>query len=150
MRHGLLLTATIFTVFLTVAAGNAADPDMAVKARRAVLKDFGREMKTLGGIAKGDIESERKQLIESARHMRELAPQPWPFFTQDTSVARAKTDAKPVIWSDPAGFRAAQENMIRAAEALSLAAATDKPDDIRAKIKALGDTCGACHKQFKD
>ena len=150
MRFSLTFVALIVGLFVSTTTVIAVDPDEDVKARQGILQNMGKEMKTLGGIAKGDVESQHKELVASTTAMRALAPQPWPYFTQETAVARINHKAKSTIWSDPAGFRTAQEQFINAANALALTAATGKPDDVRAKIDALGAACGACHKAFKD
>lgn len=128
----------------------AADPDEAVKARKAVLKEMGATMKELGRISKGDIEAERSSLIASAGTMKKLSGQPWGYFGQETSVSRIDNDAKSTIWADPAGFRKAQEDFIAAAADLHSVAEKGDAKTIGEKIAALGATCGACHKQFKD
>jgi cytochrome c556 len=145
--HALMLIALAASLCGTAIA---ADPDESVRARQTVLKNMGKEMKVIGAIGKSDIESQRKDLVASANAMRAMAAEPWAYFGQETAITRLNTEAKPEIWSDPAGFRTAQEGFINAANALAIGAATDKPDDVRAKIKALGDSCGACHRQFKN
>lgn len=147
-------TARIFYflfAFAVISGGAIAlDPDAAVQARQEVFKNIGKEMKALGAIAKGDIESERMMLVDSATQMRVLSGKPWAYFGQETAVARMKHEAKSAIWADPAGFRTAQQNFTNAAQELSLIAAKGTPEQVRAKIDALGATCGACHKQFKN
>ena len=147
-------TAKIFYflfVFAVIGGGALAlDPDTAVHTRQEIFKNIGKEMKALGAIAKGDVESDRAQLVDSATQMRVLSSEPWAYFGQETAVARTKHEAKSVIWADPAGFRNAQQNFILAAQELSLISAKGTPEQVRAKIDALGATCGACHKQFKD
>lgn len=151
-----LITAALFITLLTLFAAPfispavAIDPDEAVKARQAVLKDMGKTMKELGAIAKSDVEGQREALIAASTKMRELAPQPWDYFGQETAIARVNTEAKATIWADPAGFRKAQDDLIAATDALALVAAKGDSKAVGEKIGALGGTCGACHKQFKN
>lgn len=140
----------LLSSFLLPLSSSAADPDEAVLARQEIFKNMGKEMKALGTIAKGDVESERAALVDSATQMRNLSGQPWAYFGQETAVARVKTEAKSTIWSDPAGFRTAQQNFANAAQELSLIAAKGTPEQVREKISAIGATCGACHKAFKE
>jgi cytochrome c556 len=149
MKHAIIFAALMLAIF-TASATIAADPDEAVTARQEILKNMGKEMKALGAIAKGDIESDRAALIDSAKHMYAQSAGPWVYFGQETSVARVDNKAKSTIWSDPKGFQTAQQNFIKAASELNQVAATGKPDDVRAKIDALGAACGACHKNFKN
>jgi len=150
MNRFLILTAMMMLGFAAVGHVVAADPDEAVQARQEILKDMGKEMKALGAIAKGDVESDRAALVDSANHMRNYSGQPWAYFGQETSVARVDNKAKSTIWSDPNGFQQAQQNFIKASQELALIAPSGKPDEVRAKIEALGASCGACHKAFKN
>ncbi len=61
-----------------------------------------------------------------------------------------KTKAKPEIWSDRAGFEKAAANMNVAATKLSEVAKAGDVDGFAAQFKALTDTCGACHKQYRN
>lgn len=150
MKKFLLGAVLLLSVLYPLSSVLAVDPDEAVVARQEIFKNIGKEMKALGAIAKGDVESERAALIDSATQMRNLSGQPWTYFGQETAVARVKTEAKSTIWADPAGFRTAQQNFANAAQELSLIAAKGTPDQVREKINALGATCGACHKAFKN
>lgn len=146
----LLVTLLMLGAAPFVSPSIALDPDEAVKARQAVLKDMGKTMKELGAIAKSDIEGQRKELVAASVKMRELSGEPWAYFGQETAVARVQTEARSTIWADPAGFRKAQDDFIAAAGALAFVAAKGDTKTVTEKIEALGKTCGACHKQFKD
>lgn len=128
----------------------AIDPDEAVKTRQTTLKEYGKLMKEMGVIAKGDIEGQREALVTASTRLQTISAEPWPYFGQETAVARVNTEARSSIWSDPAGFRKAQDDFMAAAAALALVAAKGDAKTIGEKIGALGGTCGACHKQFKD
>lgn len=142
---GLVLGAAPF-----VTPATATDPDEAVLARQAVLKDMGKTMKELGEISKGDIESQRDALVAAAAKMRGMSAKPWDYFGQETSVARVKTEAKSAIWADPAGFRKAQDDFMAATDALVIVAAKGDAKTVVEKIGALGTSCGNCHKPFKN
>lgn len=147
----LLVTLLVLGAAPFVSPSVALDPDEAVKARQAVFKELGKNMKDLGGIAKsGDIEGQREQVIAAAGKIREISGEPWAYFGQETAVARVNTDARSTIWADPAGFRKAQDDFIAAAGALAFVTAKGDAKTVGEKIAALGATCGACHKQFKD
>ena len=59
------------------------------------------------------------------------------------------TKALPTIWSDRAGFDKAAANFVEAAEKLSVLAKAGDADGFAAQWKVTGDTCGACHKDYK-
>ena len=60
-----------------------------------------------------------------------------------------KTAAKPEIWTKPVEFRAAQDQLARAADGFQAAAAGGNVDAIRAAASALGGSCKNCHDQFR-
>ena len=61
----------------------------------------------------------------------------------------APTKALPTIWSDRAGFEKADANFVEAAEKLSVLAKAGDADGFAAQWKATGDTCSACHKDYR-
>lgn len=147
----LLIVAVIMMGGLFITPSIAMDPDTTVTARQAIFKDYGKAMKKLGEINKsGDVEGQRAAVIEQASIIHKLSAAPWNSFGQETSVARVKTEAKATIWADPAAFKKAQDDFMAASDALVQVAAKGDSKAIAEKIGALGATCGACHKQFKN
>lgn len=59
------------------------------------------------------------------------------------------TKALPAIWSDRAGFEKAAANFTEAAEKLSILAKAGDTDGFAAQWKVTGDTCSACHKEYR-
>ena len=60
-----------------------------------------------------------------------------------------KTKAKPEIWEKSGDFASHAKNLNKAAGELAAAAKAGNDADIGVKMKAVGDTCGACHKAFR-
>ncbi len=60
-----------------------------------------------------------------------------------------KTKAKPEIWDKAADFASGAKNLSKAAGELAAAAKAGNDADIGVKMKAIGDTYGACHKAFR-
>jgi cytochrome c556 len=64
-----------------------------------------------------------------------------------------KSRAHPDIWEKPDQFKKSLTNAVKAADALSKAAATKDEGEVNAKLKDLGNTkegaCGECHKVFR-
>ena len=59
------------------------------------------------------------------------------------------TKALPTVWSDRAGFEKAAANFAEASEKLSVLAKAGDTDGFAAQWKVTGDTCGACHKEYR-
>ena len=60
-----------------------------------------------------------------------------------------KTKAKPEIWEKSEDFGKAAKNLNKAASELASTAKAGNDADVGVKVKALGDACGSCHKQFR-
>jgi cytochrome c556 len=59
------------------------------------------------------------------------------------------TKAKPEVFSDPAGFAKAAETASAAAASLAQLAKSGDEAGFAAQFKVLGQSCGACHRQYK-
>jgi cytochrome c556 len=60
-----------------------------------------------------------------------------------------KTKATGAIWEKSEDFSKAAKSLNKAASELASAAKAGNDADVGVKFKALGDACGACHKQFR-
>ena len=67
----------------------------------------------------------------------------------EKNISAGATDAKPEIWQQADKFNQSIDEMREAA--LQLAAAIDEgnTDQLGDRVKALGRTCGSCHKSFR-
>lgn len=83
-----------------------------------------------------------KALVSSAK----LIPAMFPVGTDKVG----NTKAKPAIWSDPADYaKDAKALETEAGKLVALAEAGDK-DGFGTQFAAVGKTCGACHRAYKE
>jgi cytochrome c556 len=61
----------------------------------------------------------------------------------------AKTRAKPEIWTDAAGFKAALDKSAAAADAVTASVASKDAAKINDAVTAFQGTCGGCHTPFR-
>lgn len=59
------------------------------------------------------------------------------------------TKALPAVWSDRAGFDKAAANLVDAAQKLADLAKAGDTEAFAAQVKAVGEACGACHKDYR-
>jgi cytochrome c556 len=123
----------------------AVDPN--IKYRQALMSVIGANMGALGDIMKGqlglprNLESHAKQLTLSS-HLIESA--------FEKKVVDGPTDAKAEIWKDQAKFREAIISFREASMKFEQAVADgNDPVLVGAAMKALGKSCGTCHKPFR-
>ena len=67
----------------------------------------------------------------------------------EKSIRDGATDARPEIWTDWAGFEEAIAGYEAAARNLATAASEGNPGQIGSAMRALGKSCGSCHKPFR-
>ena len=116
-----------------------------IKQRQDNRKAAGAAMRAIKGIidAKGDT----KGAVEQAAKLKELELAFVKMFPAGSD--KGETKALPVIWTDWAGFEAANKASLAAYDKLAVAAGSG---DLAALTAAFGDTgkaCGACHEKFR-
>lgn len=86
------------------------------------------------------VETKAKDIMGTADKLTSLFP---------AGSNTGKTKAKPEIWEKSDDFGKAAKNLSKAAGELIAAAKAGDEAAVGAKFKALGDTCGGCHKPFR-
>lgn len=144
MRAALLLTLAF-----TASVAHADDAPQAVADyRHTVMEATKYHMKASAAIAKGAI-SRPGDLAGHARALHDTANTFDQLFPKGTSPAEVKTDALPAVWAKWDEFVKANEAFKKATG--ELVAVADKGDKaaIGAALKAVGESCGACHDTFR-
>ncbi len=132
-------------VAATAAFAHSGVKNAAVKARMDAMSSIGAEMKTLGEMTKGvsafDVSIARAAAASIADHAAET---PDLFRAEEDDP---KSEATPAIWADFDDFTAkavALENAARGASST-----ISSVDDLAPAMKALGETCKACHADYR-
>lgn len=116
-----------------------------IKERQENRKQTAAAMRAIKGIidAKGDA----KGAVEQAAKLKTLGIAFEKMFPPSSD--KGETKALPTVWSDWAGFQAANKNAEASYDKLAVAAGSG---DMAALTTAFGDTgkaCGACHEKFR-
>jgi len=131
--------ATVFAgAALAGAHGSMSDK------RVAAMKEMGGAMKAIVAVAKGN-EAPSADTVAAAKKLHTLAENILPMFPEGSMEYRAKAS----IWSDWAGFKAADERLIAASADLVTATETMDAGKIGAALNATGKTCGGCHDDYR-
>ena len=119
-----------------------------VKQRMDLMSDIARQMKTIGGIARGkaafdgaSVSAAAARIADHGKHMPMLFPKD---SLQPPSEATAR------IWRDWEKFVAVAEDMRVAAGNLAGAGRAGDAAAVKDGFRALGKTCSACHKDFRE
>jgi cytochrome c556 len=141
---------------LTLAGGawvaEAAAPNMiaAVNARKANYKEIGGAFKSVNDEIKTGS-PDFNTIRPLAKDIFTRASGQLKYFPQGSGPqAGLKTRAKAVIWSDQAGFKAAQGEMVAAAGALQDAAYRGDVAALTAARTRLGAACKNCHDKYRE
>lgn len=124
----------------------AVDP---VKARLEVYRELGASFKNVNDELRKPqpqaylIQLAARQISQTARAQYGLFP------VGSGPKPGSKTYAKAEIWNQPAKFKAAQDQFATQAAAFAKIAGGGDPAKIRVAAKALGQTCGSCHKVYR-
>lgn len=145
----------IATLALAVAATALATPAMAqfkntedaVKYRKAALTVMGNHFARLGAMASGKVPFDAKVAAENAAVVETMSKLPWAGFVPGSD--KGDTRALPEIWTEAADFKAASEKMQAEVVKLSAAAKTGNLDAVKTAFGAAGQTCKACHDNYR-
>ncbi|MDF1730519.1 MAG: cytochrome c [Minwuia sp.] len=131
--------ATVFAgAALAGAHGSMSDK------RVAAMKEMGGAMKAISNVAKGNA-APSADTVAAAKKLNMLAQTTIELFPEGSMEYRAKAS----IWSDWAGFKAANERLIAASADLVAATETMDAGKIGAALGATGKTCGGCHDDYR-
>jgi cytochrome c556 len=150
MRDGfpVVFRALILTVLLLASSpALAQSPEGTIQYRQNLMSAIGSDMGAIGDILKfrlpltGNIQTHASNIASNAGLISSA------FKAQVTEGA---TDSKPEIWQDWAHFEKDIAELQKAANQLSETVANGGDGAaIGANVKALGRTCGGCHKEFR-
>ncbi|MFT4999777.1 MAG: cytochrome c556 [Planctomycetota bacterium] len=140
-----LLTCLIFAV-ATAALAHSGVKNVIVKARMDAMSSISVELKTLGLMANGktdfDLTAARAAASAITKHAAEI---PDLFKAQEDDP---KSEAKDAIWTNFNDF--AEQAFDLEGVAFGLSTSLETSSDLPAALKSLGQTCRACHKDYRD
>lgn len=149
IRSTLLMGTTLLAMTFGMAFAAGAPAEQTIKARQVHLKDLGAAFKEV----RDQLRSSRPdmaQLNSASGQIAALATQMSDWFPQGSGPeSRVKTDAKPEIWSDPAGFEKALKNFQAEAPKLQQLATANDVGGIKAQVGKLGGACKGCHDNYR-
>jgi cytochrome c556 len=139
---------------LALGAGAAATavaqvkPEVLVKQRQAAMTLQGKYFGPLGGMLKGAVPYDANVVARNAGYLEVLSKMPWDGFAEGTKGEKSR--ALPVIWSDAAKFKQAQDQFQTAVAALVTASKGGNEGAVKAAIGDVGKACGNCHDNFRE
>jgi cytochrome c556 len=138
-------------VIALLACGQAAaqfkNPDDAIEYRQGALAVMGNHFSRIGAMASGKVPFDARAVQANADLVATLAKLPWSAFIEGSD--KGDTNARPEVWSQADKFKAASQKLEDATVKLAAAAKTGNQDAIKAAFGTTGETCKACHDDFR-
>lgn len=122
-------------------------PGQPVTKRKAVFKQIMRTLEPMGMVVRNHQDYDREAFLAGARELKQLATQPWVYFTPDSNYR--PTRAKAEVWQKPAEFSQAQQRFQASTDALVKVAERGDLEAIRPVLNEVEKNCQSCHRQFR-
>jgi cytochrome c556 len=147
-KLSLVLVATVVCAPLWMSSAHAqfAKAEDAIKYRQSALSMLGTHMGRLQPVLKGQVAFDAAAVKANVAVIQTLSTLPWSAFGAGT---QGTSSAKPEIWSDAAGFKAAQQKFEAAVVQLSAAADSGDLNKLRSAAGDVGASCKACHDSYR-
>ncbi|MBL4807379.1 MAG: cytochrome c [Rhodobacteraceae bacterium] len=139
------LKAALACTFLAVTA--TAGGHTAVEQRITAMKAVGGQMRTLGGMAQGQVAYDATAAIAALQIMRNSAAAALPLFA-DPTAAGAETRARAEIWADGSDFNDRLSAMIADMD-VAIAAAPADAAAFGPLFGAVAGNCRSCHEKYR-
>lgn len=121
----------------------------AVEARRAGFKKMGTAMRFLNDQLKSGA-PDLARMSTAAADIAKLAPEVERWFPAGSGPGQGlDTDALDYIWKQRAKFDEIAAQFNGSSRALVEALASGDLANVHAQVRAVGESCGACHKSFR-
>ncbi|WP_425050912.1 c-type cytochrome [Psychromarinibacter sp. S121] len=146
MKKSIRIASAAAILAATAAIAHSAVENEAVKARMDSMSTIGMNLKTLGDMAKGTTDFNADAANAAAAAIAEEAAMvPALFEPQEDDP---ESEALPAIWENWDDFTAKAGDLETAASDASGSIAS--VEDIGAAMQAIGPTCMACHRAYRE
>ena len=144
MKHRGLFQAIFFVMGMLFLAPQLFAQDDVIEKRQKLMKSNGADAKAIKAAVEqkdyATIETKAKNIGNNMEKVNDLFPK---------GSTSEKSRALPAIWEKWDEFSKNPGKVKKAADELADAAKAKDDAAIPAKLKALGDACGSCHKNFR-
>ncbi|UWQ16096.1 cytochrome c (plasmid) [Aliiroseovarius sp. M344] len=150
MMAGLAVGALSVATLAFADGHNEKQLASAAKARQAHMQLYAFHLGTLGAMAKEEAPYDAEAAQTAADGLVAIAglPQGGYWLPGSDNESIEKTRALPAIWADGSEVGTKGKEFYEAVLAMQSAAGTDL-DALKAAMGPLGESCGACHKDYR-
>ncbi len=144
MMHRGLFQAVFLTLAVVLIAPHAFAQQDVIEKRQKLMKGNGADAKAIKGALESKdyatIETKAKDIGNNMDKVNDLFPK---------GSTSDKSRALPAIWEKWDDFSKHPAKVKKAANDVADAAKAKDDAALPAKVKALGEACGACHKNYR-
>lgn len=147
----MIATAAVLTVASVAYAGShlTQTQQRAMNARQSQMQLNGFNIGALGAMVQERIPYDAETAAAAAANLAALASiDQTRYWVDGTDSSVEGSRAKPEIWTDMDGFRAANASLGEATVALA-AVAGDGLDAMKAAFGPVGQSCASCHEAYR-
>ena len=138
------LTGALFGVASLAFTTQAFAQSDVIEKRQAAMKRNSADAKAIKAAIESKnydtVEVKAKEIMGTAEKIPSLFPK---------GSTQGKTKAKPEIWEKNDDFVKHAKALGKSAGELAAAAKAGNDADVGIKVKAIGEACNSCHKQFR-
>lgn len=145
-KLGLFAAAGLIALVSTPSMAQFAKAEDAVKYREAAMTLMGSHFGRMAPVAKKEAPYDKEKIKENVALLNVLAALPWVAYGPGTEGG----EAKPKVWSDPEGFKKAQEQFNTGMVKLTAAADAGDFDAFRVAFGGVGKSCKSCHDSYRE
>lgn len=138
--------ASLFALTAAAQTVQFAKPEDAVKYRQGAFQLIRAHFSNLQPVVRGQVPYDKAAVAADVYVLDVVAKLPWAAFAEGTKGGAAKDN----VWSDPAGFKKAQEAFLASLGPLTKAADEGDLDKLRAAFAKTGASCKACHDTYRN
>ena len=145
--HKIILasTATVLTISTGFAFAQFQKPEDAIKYRQATFTVMAAHFSRIGAVVKGEKPFNKDEVAANAAVVASLAHLPWQAFGTGTEGGKSL----PEIWKETDKFKAGADKMEKAVAELNTAAKSGNLESIKKAFGAAGQSCKACHDNYR-
>ncbi len=148
MKSVLVVVAAITGLAAAMpAAAQFQKPEDAIKYRKAAFTVMAAHFSRIGAMAAGRVPFDAAAAASNADIAATMSKLPFAGFIDGTSTG--DTRAKPEIWTNRAKFDAGATKMQEELAKLNAAAKSGNFEAVKTAFGAAGQTCKACHDDFR-
>lgn len=140
------IATAVLALMPFAASAQFAKKEDAIKYRQSAFSLMSTHMKRLEGMVKGDTAFNAAEAQKSAALIATLSNLPWEAFGPGTEGGKAK----PAVWKEMDKVKAGADKFMKAAADLNTAAKSGNLDQLKKAFGATGQTCKACHDDYRD